>query len=340
MLKSNRMVVIEEMPIRLSFHPEKKNEPPRMIIQKPLPVEHKLSSIYSYNHPEKERYSHHGQDTEQHKRIKELLEELDNLIGLTSVKKLIYELQAYLEIQRKREKENLQTDTPVLHMIFKGAPGTGKTTVARIIGNLFKEMGLLRKGHVIEVERADLVGEYIGHTAIKTREQIKHALGGVLFIDEAYSLSRGGERDFGKEAIDTMVKAMEDYKDDLILILAGYREEMNEFLESNPGLFSRFPLHIDFPDYSIDELLAIAEQMLKRREYQLTEDARKELGNILLRKKLTCSSEQNGNARLVRNLIEKAIRRQAVRLVNQTNLTRNDLLLITWNDLQQTESVN
>lgn len=326
------------MPIRLSFHPEKKNEPPRMIIHKPVPVEHKLSSIYTFNHPEKELYSHHGQETEQHKRIKELLEELDNLIGLKSVKKLIYELQAYLEIQRKREKENLQTDKPVLHMIFKGAPGTGKTTVARIIGNLFKEMGLLRKGHVIEVERADLVGEYIGHTALKTRDQIKQAIGGVLFIDEAYSLARGGERDFGKEAIDTMVKAMEDFKDDLILILAGYQDEMNDFLEANPGLFSRFPLHIDFPDYNIEELLAIAEQMLKQREYQLTEEARKELGNILLRIRLNCSPEQNGNARLVRNLIEQAIRRQAVRLVNQTNLTRNDLLLITWSDLQQTEN--
>jgi stage V sporulation protein K len=322
------------MPIRLSFHPQKRNEPPQMIVQKPAQTERKIANIYLLNQQIKNQFQNE-QDSLQQKKVTELLKELDNLIGLDTVKKLIYELQAFLQIQRKREKENLQTDIPVLHMIFKGSPGTGKTTVARIIGNLFKEMGLLRKGHVIEVERADLVGEYIGHTALKTREQIKQALGGVLFIDEAYSLARGGERDFGKEAIDTLVKAIEDYKDNLILILAGYSEEMNEFLEANPGLYSRFPLHIDFPNYTVEELLAIAEQMLKKREYQLTEEARNELERILISKKTLSAPEHNGNARLVRNIIERAIRRQAVRLVNQTNLSRNDLLLITWQDLHQ-----
>lgn len=269
-----------------------------------------------------------------HKKIEKILQELDSLIGLESVKKLILELQAFIEIQKKREKENLLTDTLVLHMIFKGAPGTGKTTVARITGNILKEMGILKKGHVIEVERADLVGEYIGHTALKTREQIKHALGGVLFIDEAYSLARGGERDFGKEAIDALVKAMEDYKDNLVLILAGYKSEMNWFLESNPGLRSRFPIQIDFPDYSVLELLLIAEQMLNKRQYQFTEEAKKELENILTRQ-LVIAQEYNGNARYVRNLIEKIIRQQAVRLVNQSNVTRNDLMLITWYDVHQ-----
>jgi len=192
------------------------------------------------------------------KQVQSILEEIDNLVGLENVKKLIYEIQAYIEIQRKRKEENLATEPLVLHMIFKGNPGTGKTTVARYIAKLFKELNVLKKGHVIEIERADLVGEYIGHTALKTREQIQRALGGVLFIDEAYSLARGGEKDFGKEAIDCLVKAMEDYKDQLILILAGYKKEMEWFLQSNPGLRSRFPIHINFPDYTINELYQIA----------------------------------------------------------------------------------
>lgn len=323
------------MSIRLSFHPQKKNEPPQIIINKPAKFENKLSNIYMFNNLVKAQ-PHNEQEASQQQKVQAILQELDALIGLEAVKKLIWELQAFIEIQKKRAKENLVTEMPVLHMLFKGNPGTGKTTVARIVGNLFKEMGLLKKGHVIEVERADLVGEYIGHTALKTREQIKYALGGVLFIDEAYSLARGGERDFGKEAIDAMVKAMEDHKDNLILILAGYRNEMNYFLESNPGLPSRFPIQIDFPDFSIKELIAIAEQMLQKRDYQFTEEAKKELENILIHK-ISVAQEQNGNARLVRNLIEKAMRRQAVRLVNQLYLTRNDLLLITWSDLHQSE---
>lgn len=321
------------MSIRLSFHPREKNEPPQIVINKPVKSEKKLSDIYMFNSLVKAQ-PHNEQEASQQQKVQAILQELDALIGLEAVKKLIWELQAFIEIQKKRAKENLITEMPVLHMLFKGNPGTGKTTVARIVGNLFKEMGLLKRGHVIEVERADLVGEYIGHTALKTREQIKYALGGILFIDEAYSLARGGERDFGKEAIDTMVKAIEDYKDNLILILAGYRDEMNWFLESNPGLHSRFPLQIDFPDFTIKELIAIAEQMLQKRDYQFTEEAKKELENILIHK-ISVAQEQNGNARLVRNLIEKAMRRQAVRLVNQLHLTRNDLLLITWNDLHQ-----
>ncbi|KKM13063.1 stage V sporulation protein K [Clostridiales bacterium PH28_bin88] len=153
--------------------------------------------------------SNNDQDSLARQRVEEVIQELDSLVGLTSVKQLVGELRAFVEIQRRRARENLVTEPLVLHMIFKGNPGTGKTTVARILGKLFKEMGILAKGHLVEVERADLVGEYIGHTAQKTRDQIKKALGGVLFIDEAYSLARGGEKDFGKEAIDAMVKAMD-----------------------------------------------------------------------------------------------------------------------------------
>jgi stage V sporulation protein K len=317
--------------LRLSFYPQQKKQFTHLETNNFMKNEEKISPLSIFQSLEK-TFPHNEAEMAQCKRVEEVLQELDSLIGLKSVKKLIIELQAFIEIQKRREKENLLTDKLVLHAIFKGNPGTGKTTVARIIGRLFKEIGVLKKGHVIEVERADLVGEYIGHTALKTREQIKRALGGVLFLDEAYSLARGGEKDFGKEAIDTIVKAMEDHKDNLVLILAGYKEEMSWFLQSNPGLRSRFPLHIDFPDYSIQELLAIAEQMLQKRQYQLTEEAKKELENILYQK-IIIKQEHNSNARLVRNLIEKAIRQQAVRLVNQFQVTRNDLILITWHDI-------
>ena len=184
----------------------------------------------------------------------------------------------------------------------------------------------------MEVERADLVGEYIGHTAQKTREQIRKALGGILFIDEAYSLARGGEKDFGKEAIDTLVKAMEDHKQEFILILAGYTEEMNFFLQSNPGLRSRFPIHIDFPDYNAQELLAIAELMLEKRQYKLSEAARRRLA-LLIQRGLRSDSYTFGNARTVRNWIELAIRRQAVRLVQKPgDVTREDLMYIEAED--------
>lgn len=265
------------------------------------------------------------------KNTQEILGELNQLVGLSSVKKLVTEIQAFVEIQKLRQKEKLVYEPMVLHMIFKGNPGTGKTTVARIIGRLFKEIGVLPKGHLIEVERADLVGEYIGHTASKTREQIKKALGGILFIDEAYSLARGGEKDFGKEAIDSMVASMENNKDNLIIILAGYQEEMDYFLEINPGLRSRFPIHITFPDYSIDELMNIADLMLGQRQYNLAPLAREELVKILANQ--TRSHEHSGNARLVRNLIERSMRYQAVRLVSNKKISREDLMTINREDL-------
>ena len=264
--------------------------------------------------------------------INEILGELDSLVGLEPVKRLVYEIKAYVEIQRRRQHEKLVSEPLVLHMIFRGNPGTGKTTVARILGRLFRQMKVLSKGHLVEIERADLVGEYIGHTAQKTREQLKKSYGGILFIDEAYSLARGGEKDFGKEAIDVLVKAMEDHKDNLILILAGYKQEMSDFIKTNPGLKSRFPIHIDFPDYSIRELLHIAALMLQKRQYTLSPAATDTLKKIL-ELKTGRGHEHSGNARLVRNLIEKAIRRQAVRLVNKDSLTREDLIIINEEDI-------
>ncbi|MCL6612642.1 MAG: AAA family ATPase [Peptococcaceae bacterium] len=261
------------------------------------------------------------------------MQELNSLIGLGSVKKLIEEIYAFVEIQRRRHREKLAAEPLVLHMIFKGNPGTGKTTVARILGKLFKEVGVLPKGHLVEVERADLVGEFIGHTAQKTREQIKKALGGILFIDEAYSLARGGEKDFGKEAIDVLVKGMEDHRDNLVLILAGYQDEMDWFIETNPGLRSRFPIHITFPDYTVRELLDIAGLMLRQRQYVLSSGARDELRLIIEREHRR--HEHSGNARMVRNLIERAIRRQSVRLLQKKgDPTRDELMTIAREDLE------
>ncbi|MGB9812368.1 MAG: stage V sporulation protein K [Thermovenabulum sp.] len=266
-------------------------------------------------------------------KLEDVLRELDSLVGLTKVKQLVKEIHAFAEIQKRRKKEDLLTDPLVLHMIFKGSPGTGKTTVARLIGKMFKEMEILQKGHLIEVERADLVGEYIGHTAQKTRDQIKKALGGILFIDEAYSLARGGEKDFGKEAIDTLVKAMEDYKDNLIVILAGYKDEMDWFLRTNPGLRSRFPIQIEFPDYTLEELLQIAIIMVEKRQYKFTKEAIEKLEKIFIESKKSIYYDKLGNARLVRNLIEKAIRKQALRLINQKNISKEDLIYIRPEDI-------
>jgi len=197
-------------------------------------------------------------------------------------------------------------------------------------------MGVLAKGHLIEVERADVVGEYIGHTAQKTREQIKKALGGILFIDEAYALARGGEKDFGKEAIDTLVKSMEDHKDNLVVILAGYRQEMDDFLKTNPGLSSRFPIHVDFKDYGIDELLEIAAHLLDKKQYRLSTGSVARLGAILSQR-LHSDRENFGNARLVRNLIERGICKQALRLFKLERSSRDELMLILPQDIKEEE---
>ncbi|OEG00171.1 AAA family ATPase [Vulcanibacillus modesticaldus] len=257
-----------------------------------------------------------------------IVAELNRLVGLEDIKKLIFEIFAFIHISRRRSMIGLKTDSQVFHMIFKGNPGTGKTTVARIMARMFYEMGILSKGHLVEVERADLVGEYIGHTAQKTREQVKKALGGILFIDEAYSLYRGGEKDFGRESIDALVKAMEDHKNDFILILAGYSYEMERFIHSNPGLHSRFPIQLDFEDYTVEQLMEIAEVMVKERDYILSPSAKQKLKQLILEEKAN-PLRSFSNARLVRNRIEKAIRNQAVRLISEHNLSKSKQALMT-----------
>lgn len=267
-------------------------------------------------------------------RVDEVLAELNALIGLGQAKEIVREVRAYLEIQRRRAREGLLAEPMALHMVFSGNPGTGKTTVARLLARLFKELGVLQRGQLIEVERADLVGEYIGHTAQKTREQIKKALGGILFIDEAYSLGRGGEKDFGREAIDTLVRAMEEHRDNLVIILAGYQREMKTFMQLNPGLKSRFPIQLQFQDFTPDELMAIADQMLTRRQYRLSDEARQALGECL-RAGAPTADENSGNARFIRNLVERSIRRQAVRLVAKAEAGREELILIERDDLRE-----
>ncbi|EOD01051.1 AAA family ATPase [Caldisalinibacter kiritimatiensis] len=263
--------------------------------------------------------------------LEDVITELNKLVGLQNVKNLINEIRAFIEIQEKRKKENLRTEPIVLHMIFKGNPGTGKTTVARLLGRILKNMGILQKGHLIEIERADIVGEYIGHTAIKVKQQVNKAMGGILFIDEAYSLARGGEKDFGKEAIDALVKAMEDNKENLVLILAGYCDEMEMFLRTNPGLKSRFPIHVEFKDYNVNELIKIAKKIAEEREYTLTNKSIEKLKQIIIYQN---NSENSGNARLVRNIIERAIRKQAVRLQKKSFISKSDLLLIKAEDIE------
>ncbi|MNP13154.1 Stage V sporulation protein K [compost metagenome] len=266
----------------------------------------------------------------------EIQKDLEQLVGLDNIKELVFEIYALLQVAVMRVDAGLASGTQVYHMIFKGNPGTGKTTVARIIAKLFQKMGVLSKGHLIEVERADLVGEYIGHTAQKTRDLVKKALGGILFIDEAYSLARGGEKDFGKEAIDTLVKAMEDHKNQFILILAGYCEEMDYFLQTNPGLPSRFPIQVDFSDYSIDQLIQISELMAKDRDYILMPQAILKLRNHILQEKNE-GIHAFSNARYVRNMIEKAIRNHAVRLLNQyenSNPGKQELMTLRTEDFR------
>ncbi|MCF6137201.1 stage V sporulation protein K [Pseudalkalibacillus berkeleyi] len=274
---------------------------------------------------------------EKHAPLQKIQRELEALVGMDELKELINEIYAWLYINKCRETANLKTGKQVLHMMFKGNPGTGKTTVARMIGKLFHEMNVLSKGHLIEAERADLVGEYIGHTAQKTRELVKKALGGILFVDEAYSLARGGEKDFGKEAIDTLVKSMEDQQNDFILILAGYSKEMDHFLTLNPGLPSRFPVVVSFPDYSVDQLMEIAKRMIKEREYKLSLEAERKLRSHL---QYVRSKEGStfSNGRYIRNLLEKSMRKQSMRLLKEGKMDRDYLMLISERDLHLAET--
>lgn len=262
----------------------------------------------------------------------EKLPTLDSLIGLAPVKNDIATLTNFIKIQKERETKGMKTTPVSCHCVFTGNPGTGKTTVARILANIYKQLGVISKGQLVETDRSGLVAEYVGQTAIKTNKIIDTAMDGVLFIDEAYSLISQGDNDYGKEAIATLLKRMEDDRDRLIVILAGYTEEMKEFINSNPGLQSRFNRYIEFPDYSADELFQIFESNLKKSDYYLADDAARALKDYLI-KTVTHKDKNFGNARFVRNLFEKTIELQANRLANELNLTNDKLSLICTIDL-------
>ena len=249
--------------------------------------------------------------------VADILSELDNsLIGLEPVKTRIKETASLLLVDKAREKLGLVSESPTLHMSFSGNPGTGKTTVALKIANLLYRLGYVRKGHLVSVTRDDLVGQYIGHTAPKTKEVLKKAMGGVLFIDEAYYLYRPeNERDYGQEAIEILLQVMENNRDDLVVVLAGYKDKMDKFFESNPGFRSRVAHHIDFPDYSNDELLKIAEVMVAGMNYKFNEESKKAMAEYIeIRKK----QPHFANARSIRNAIDRARLRQANRVFNSS----------------------
>ena len=260
--------------------------------------------------------------------------ELNALIGLSSVKSEINTLTNYIKVQKMREEKGMKVSPVSLHCVFTGNPGTGKTTVARIVSEIYKELGLLQKGHLVETDRSGLVAEYVGQTAVKTNKIIDSALDGILFIDEAYSLVDGGNSDYGKEAISTLLKRMEDDRERLVVILAGYTDDMKRFIDSNPGLQSRFNRYIEFPDYSADELFQIFESSTKKYEYTLTEDAAVELKSIL-NNAVEHKDKNFGNGRYVRNLFEKVIENQANRISSVPDITAESLATIEAEDIQK-----
>jgi probable Rubsico expression protein CbbX len=267
-------------------------------------------------------------------RVRDILAELDEeLVALEPVKTRIREIAALLVIDRLRAEAGLTSVRPSLHMSFTGNPGTGKTTVALRMAEILQRLGYIETAKVVSVTRDDLVGQYVGHTAPKTKEVLKRALGGVLFIDEAYYLHRpDNERDYGQEAIEILLQMMESERDRLVVVLAGYEERMEKFFRSNPGMGSRIAHHIDFPDYSIDELIAIGQLMLERRSYQLSSDARAAFRRYI---ELRSVQPRFANARSIRNAIDRARMRQARRLFEREGrLTRIELATIEAQDIE------
>jgi probable Rubsico expression protein CbbX len=273
--------------------------------------------------------------------IAKILNLLDEeLVGLAPVKSRIREIAALLLIDKLRRNLGITSANPGLHMSFTGSPGTGKTTVGLKMADILYQLGYIKKGHLLTVTRDDLVGQYIGHTAPKTKEVLKKAMGGVLFIDEAYYLYKpDNERDYGAEAIEILLQVMENQRDELVVILAGYKEPMDKFYESNPGLSSRIANHIDFPDYSVNELLQIAKIMLDDQQYQLTTPAELALGQYIQKRK---EKPLFANARSVKNALDRARMRQANRIFDSRGqvLTKKELVNLEAEDILQSTIFN
>nr|YP_010152883.1 Rubisco expression protein [Olisthodiscus luteus]QQW50544.1 Rubisco expression protein [Olisthodiscus luteus] len=272
----------------------------------------------------------------QNTQIQNVLDVLNSeLIGLKPVKARIEEIAALLLIDKLRKDLNLSSSNPGLHMSFTGSPGTGKTAVALKMADILYKLGYIKKGHLVTVTRDDLVGQYIGHTAPKTKEVLKKAMGGILFIDEAYYLYKpDNERDYGAEAIEILLQVMENQRDDLVVILAGYSEKMDTFYESNPGLSSRIANHVNFPDYTVDELFQIAKMMLDEQQYTLTSDGEEAFIEYIKRRK---EQPLFANARSIRNALDRSRMRQASRIfyTSQSDLTKYDLVTIQAEDIKK-----
>ena len=275
----------------------------------------------------------HDDSEEIEKPLDELIKELQGLTGLASVKEDVMHLVNIIKVRRLRELKGLKRIDMSFHLVFTGNPGTGKTTIARILAKIYKQLGVVSRGHFIEVDRSGLVDHYSGGTALKTTEVINRAIGGILFIDEAYTLTHNKESgDYGQEVVDTLLKRMEDDRDDFIVIVAGYTNEMHEFIESNPGLRSRFNKYIHFPDYSSSELMQIFRYMCKDTDYMLTESAAS-IAEQYLRGMTERKKDNFANARLVRNYFERCVDRQANRIVQDSNMTEEDLVTFVREDM-------
>ena len=268
--------------------------------------------------------------------IKETLAQIDReLVALYEVKRRIREIASLLVIDRLRRQIGLEAEAPTLHMVFTGNPGTGKTTVAAMMGRILYKLGYVRKGHLVSVTRDDLVGQYIGHTAPKTREVIKRAMGGVLFIDEAYAIYRlDNERDYGQEAVEMLLQVMENERQDIVVVMAGYKKQMDRFFSDVPGLSSRIAHHIDFPDYSVDELMDISELMLEQQRYRFSPDGEKAFRAYIEQRK---QQARFANGRSVRNGLDRMRMRQAIRLYDAAErgrtLTKKDLVTLEAEDI-------